>query len=775
MMIALVLSGMRTVAGGVGPIMGLWQGRRSNGSRLALGQVASSHPTVVSPAADHGPPATGHRRAATVLAAVIIAVSGACGRPAPVARAPGLNANVLLITIDTLRADAVGAYGTRAVATPNIDRLAQGGVRFTNAHAHNVVTLPSHANILSGRYPFQHGVRENSGVRFSPAMETLATLLKTRGYRTGAFVSAFPLDVRFGLDRGFDVYDDRYGKSNEHSEFHVPERPGADTVAAALAWINGTPASGAPAPGTQPPPTDHQPPYFAWVHLYEPHFPYKPPEPFASRYSGAPYLGEVATADAAIAPLVQRVLDDRATGPTIVILTGDHGEALGEHGEKSHGLFAYEATLHVPLILFAPHLFAARVVDEPVRHVDIAPTVLDAIGAPPLAAADGRSLLTMAQTGAASLSPSYFEALSTNLNRGWAPLYGVSRGSLKYIDLPIPELYDLASDPAETRNLAASRTVDVRELQHLLAPFRSADRGSARTNENADTRERLKSLGYVTGSAAPKARYIEADDPKRLVELNHAIDDVVSRYQRGDLAGAIALGQDIVRQRPDMPLSHSHLAFLYNEAGDHRSAVEAIRRALALNPAAEDVAALCGAYLTEAGLAREAVTRLAPYAGEATPDVDVLIAYGVALASDGRPKDALAAFERAHTIDPTSALPLVNVGTVYLMAGDRDRASASLTEALRLDPASARAHNTLGVIAAQRRDYPTAIAYWQRAIDLDPRDHQTLYNLGDLLIQLGRPGEARPYWERYVRIAPPGLEARDIARVRQWLAEHLPR
>src|SRR3954454_18101086 len=220
---------------------------------------------------------------ALVVSAAALIVG--CAKPSS---EPRPSPNVLLITIDTLRADALGAYGNRSVSTPWIDRLAAGGVRFTQAHASAVVTLPSHATILSGLYPFHHGVRENAGFRFSPQLDTLATLLRARQYRTGAFVSAFPLDSRFGLTRGFDVYDDRFPKG-EATAFRVPERKDGDTVAAALDWIG---------PGATPAP------WFAWVHVYEPHFPYAPPEPFATRYQGAPYFGEVAAADAALAPLI---------------------------------------------------------------------------------------------------------------------------------------------------------------------------------------------------------------------------------------------------------------------------------------------------------------------------------------------------------------------------------------------------------------------------------------------------------------------------------------
>jgi arylsulfatase A-like enzyme/Tfp pilus assembly protein PilF len=700
-------------------------------------------------------------RLRVVSAAVIaIAVTLGCRTPT-MRREPGLN--VLLITIDTLRADALGAYGNSTVSTPLLDRLSAGGVRFSRALAQTVVTLPSHANILSGRYPFAHGVRENSGFRFPGDVDTLATLLKARGYRTGAFVSAFPLDVRFGLARGFDVYDDRYGKGAERAAFREPERAGTATVAAASAWINqqSNPQSAIRNP---------QSPWFAWVHVYEPHFPYAPPEPYATRYRAAPYLGEVSAADVALAPLIAPILEQGGNARTLVVVTGDHGESLGDHGEQTHGLFAYEATLRVPLIVYQPRLFSSRVVSDPVRHVDILPTVLDALGVAPPQGLDGASLLPAMETSGRVDAPSYFEALSASLNRGWAPLSGVARGPLKYIDLPIPELYDVAADPAEARNLASSRPEDVRQLQTLLRQLRASDRGVARAAESADTRKRLGSLGYLSGTAAQKSSYTEADDPKRLVALDHEIDQVISRYQGGDLRGAIALGEKIVGERPDMAVSLTHLAFLYSEAGDHARAARTANRALELNPAAADVAALLGAYLTDAGLAKEAVARLEPYTRGPQPDLDVLIAYGVALASTGRGAEALAAFERARALDRTSGLPLTNIGMLYLMAGAGDRAAAAFNEAVTIDATLARAHNGLGVVAAQRGAFEEAANHWKQAVALDPHDHQALYNLGDVLIRLGRPGEARPYWTSYLRELPSGVDEKDRARVRMWLS-----
>jgi arylsulfatase A-like enzyme/tetratricopeptide (TPR) repeat protein len=669
-------------------------------------------------------------------------------RDRPLRRQSGLD--VLLVTVDTLRADALGSYGNTTAETPWMDRLAAGGVRFAQAHAQNVVTLPSHANILSGRYPLAHGVRDNSGYRFPAAPDTLATILKRAGYRTGAFVSAFPLDSRFGLDRGFDVYDDRLGDPEARTAFLMPERSGARTIAEAQRWRQ---AQGAG-------------PTFTWIHLYEPHFPYTPPEPYATRFASSPYHGEVAYADALLGPVLEPLLRAGRDGRTLVILTGDHGEGLGEHGEQTHGIFAYETTLHVPLILYAPRLFGPLAAATRVRHVDILPTVLDALGLPPPADVSGRSLLGIANGAEGSADASYFEALSSSVNRGWAPLTGLAQGRWKLIDLPLPELYDLEADPHETRNIAATRTTEMETLRAQLARMRGADRGTARTEESAETRERLRSLGYASARAPARRGYTAEDDPKRLIGLDAAIQDVVTLYQSGRFDAALTRVHDVLAQRPDMPLASQHLAFLQRTTGDLAGAVATLQRALALHPDDTDTAALLGAYLDESGRAREAAAVLEVYAARESPDLDVLMARGAALAHDGRTQEARDTFERALSIDPSSAEAKANLGTVSLAVNDYAQARTILEESLALDPDVSRAHNALGVIAAETGHPDEAIAHWKRAVELNPREWDTLFNLGKLLRRQGREKEARPYIERFIREAPPAQYAADIRALR---------
>ena len=698
------------------------------------------------------------RRNPALVAAVLLALLGAflLSRPGAVPRDPGLS--VLLISIDTLRADALGAYGNKTVRTPWIDRLARDGVRFTRAYAHNVVTFPSHSNILSGQYPLTHGVRDNTGFRFPPDQPTIATRLKERGFTTAAFVSAFVLDSRFGLDRGFDLYDDHTAGLERQSPFMVPDRKATDTVAQAVRWIDAH--------------QDQQ--FFAFVHLYDPHFPYQPAEPFASRHKDSPYYGEVEAVDAALEPLLKPILDGPRGKKTLVILTSDHGEALGEHGESTHGTFAYESTLRVPLILRLPGV-AGREVDEPVRHIDILPTVLDPLGVNPAADLPGTSLWPLALgVRAKDGFSSYFESLSTSLNQGWAPLRGIFDGRFKYIDLPLPELYDLQTDGSELKNLVAAEPQRLDALRAALSRERSREKEVKRSGEDAATLERLRALGYVgAAQAAPqKDRYTAADDPKNLIAIDTRNREILTLFMEGRVEDAIVRARSILKERPNMAGVSLQLAYLERARGNLTAAVVAARRSVELKPLDAEGVSLLGAYLTESGRAPEAIKTLEPYMKVTAPDFDVLTALGLAYAAVGRVPEARQVFIKARAVEPSNGTALLNLGALELMAGNRDAARAALEQALELDDSLAKAHNTLGVISAQEGNVPEAVVRWRRAVELNPRDYQTLFNLGTTLEKQGDIPGARTYYEAYVRVAPVALEARDMARVRDWLARH---
>jgi arylsulfatase A-like enzyme/tetratricopeptide (TPR) repeat protein len=659
--------------------------------------------------------------------------------------------NVLLITVDTLRADALGASGNAAAATPRIDRLAGTGVRFASAYAHSPLTLPSHASILTGRLPFEHGVRDNAGFRLRRGTETLATRLHAGGFRTGAFVSGFPLDSRFGLAAGFDVYDDRFVDATPRPLFLEQERRGTETVAAAVRWL--TQQAG------------HR--WFCWVHLYEPHFPYTPPAPLAARFAGNPYAGEVAAVDEALAPLLDPVLAEGDAGGTLVVLTADHGESLGEHGEATHGLFAYDSTLQVPLLLYHAASLRPRVVTGPASHVDIVPTVLDILGLPAAASVRGRSLREPALGARNGGEVVYFEALSGSLNRGWAPLTGLIANGMKYIELPIPELYDLRADPGETRNLAPMRSRDVDMRRTLLQSYAGGEVRPA--DETAEVRERLRALGYASGPPAGRLPADRGEDPKNGMAVDAALQEVARLYAAGDLAGALDHSRTLAAGHPDMRVALLQLSNLEREAGNLPGAIAPLRHALELHPGDEEAASLLGAALTAANRSAEAVRLLEPYAAGPEPDVQVLVAYGLALARAGRFEEAHARLDQARRGDPTNALLAVTAGTIDVMWGHRPDARRAFESALALNPGFARAHSSLGALAEEDGRRHDAIEQWRRAVAIDPGEYEKLLAFAIALAGNGRREAAAAYFQLFAEGAPATRYGDDIARARAWL------
>ncbi|MCU1385182.1 MAG: hypothetical protein JWL71_3879 [Acidobacteria bacterium] len=634
--------------------------------------------------------------------------------------------NVLLITIDTLRVDRVGAFGGRPGLTPHLDRLAASGVRFTRAYSAAPLTLPSHASILTAVSPPVHGLRANGLFRLGARLPTLATVLKGAGYRTGAFVGAFVLDARFGLNRGFDVYDDRYGEKPAGGAAEGAERRAEDVIKPATAWI------------VNPQSAIRNPQWFAWVHLYDPHEPYRAPEPYASQHE--PYDAEVAYADA----MVGKLLDDlRAAGQldrTLVTVAADHGESLGEHGERTHGVFVYDATMRVPWIVSGSGVggqgSGARR-DDLVRLIDLAPTVLDLLGVAAPAEFEGRSVRAI---GATDERAAYIEAMDANVTRGWAPLTGIATRDAKLIDLPIPELYDLAADPGESTNLyardpARARTLEAR-LRGETAAFAARGSAAERTTLSADARQRLQALGYVASSAEPGARvYSDADDPKTLIAPANELQRAVTAFNTGARGPAMAAARTIMQQHPHFATAYGMYASMQRQSGDLPGAIATVEDAARRGIADQSVMVVLAGYLQEAGDAAKAVAVL-----------EAVIA--------------------AH---PDYAEAYNSLGVVLSRLGRHDRARIALRQVLELDPTSAAAYENLAVDELSAGELPAAIDDLRRALDLDPHLYDALYNLAEALLTLGRGDEARPLIERFVREAPPARYAPDIARFKALL------
>lgn len=668
----------------------------------------------------------------------------------------------MLVTIDTLRADALGYAGNAAAETPNLDRLAASGWAFDRAHAHSVMTLPSHASLLTGRLPYGHGVRDNAGFVLPEAVPTVAEAFVDAGFRTAAFVAAYPLDARYGLDRGFDVYDDSYPEGSTRG-FAVAERSGAEVVAAAISWWRMHDGERR----------------FLWVHLYEPHVPYEPPAPFSTRFAERPYLGEVAAADEYVGRLIAAVAPSEVGRDLLLVVTSDHGEGLGDHGEETHGLFAYESTLAVPLVLWAEVLTGARI-DEPVRLVDVPPTLLEAagIGTAGLPDIAGRSLWREAEEGAGvgggGVDVTYFEALRPNLQRGWAPLRGVIgrlgsdesdvRRLLKYVSLPLPELYDLDADPDEARNLFGEEAALASELATLL-PAESEWPPAAGT-VSEDERRALESLGYLSsggGRGLPQT-YGAEDDPKALVDLDRTIQAYSRAYQDGRLIEAEDLARRTIERRPQMGLGYSNLAQVLLDQGRIAEAlrlmVDAERRGLA-SPFLQRQLALT---LAQVGRPEDAVRLMERHAESRDPDT--LNVLGLVLAEAGQTGRAREVLLRSLVVDQRNPQARQNLALAALHEGDWPVCEQQARAALALNPALPLAWNYLGIALFNQRRGGEAIEAWQRSVELNPRDLDVLFNLGTVASRAGRLEIAKPALERFVREASaPGLAARFAADV----------
>lgn len=498
---------------------------------------------------------------ATLLASALLAgVSGCGAAPPPEVRARPQPKRIVLVTIDTWRSDALGASGSGRVKTPNLDAFAKGGLYCPKAWSSATLTAPSHASILTGLQPFRHGVRNNHGFKLAPTARSLAALLGERGFATAAFVSAHPLARISGLDSGFSVYDDRFAPGDLLSV--VPRsRPGSETIDAARAWLRGAPEK-----------------FFLWVHLYEPHDPYSPPEPYRTTYAAVPYFGEVAYADELVGRL-KAALGAAGEKDTLWIITGDHGEGLEDHGESTHSLFVYDATARVPLILWAPGTIAPARLDY-ARLVDVAPTVLALAGLSPPSGLDGRPL-----TGPAASrerQPAYVETMYGFLDFGAAPVRAMSDGRYKVIDVPRPEIYDLTADPAESRNLEGPNPPQpVERLRKSLAALPAAPPPAARTVD--DDAKALKSLGYV-GAGGEYALGRGGMDPKAFAPLFRKLSAVRALSDARRWAEAAPLYAQLLAEFPRSSVLACELGLVEMAQGKFSDAETHLRLALDRNP-----------------------------------------------------------------------------------------------------------------------------------------------------------------------------------------------
>ncbi len=672
--------------------------------------------------------------------------------------------NVLLISVDTLRADYLGAYGG-AVPTPSFDALAKEGVLFEKTVSHAPITLPSHASILTGSYPIAHGVRDNGSFRLDASQNSLAEVFQASGYRTAAFVGSFALDSRFGLDQGFDVYDDDYGDTSELGEFHVSERAAEAVLDSAQAWLDEL--------------NDER--WFVFIHLFDPHFPYAPPPPFGREYADDPYAGEVAYVDSALGHFLDELRKAGKLSNVLIVATADHGEGLGEHGEKTHAMFAYDSTLHVPLILNWQSFLPEGVrVPSRVRLIDLAPTVAELAGLEAPQGCQGRSLIPIV-TGVEKPEDrdSYFEAMTFHLNRDLAPLTGLYHGPHKYIDLPIPELYDLGADPQESDNLFEIQPEFGRQaasvLDQLITSHSTEVTGEIRTAElDRETVARMESLGYLV---APRRRgksreYTQEDDPKRLLHLADRMDEGMAAQRSGHTDEAIRLFRAVLSERPSYGSAYAYLADVFYEVGRLDQAIAALQEAQEKGAQTVTTRSKLGAYLQEAGRLEESVSVLESLIEDNPSHAEAHNYLGISYARLGRPDKAIEALEKLVELDSSSANAYSNMGSAYVELERFQQAERHFLQALEINPRLAFAWNGLGVTHDQARRPEEAIRAWKRAVELDRRQYEALYSLGVILTELERPAEAIGYLEQFLASTPLNRYRQERENVR-WLVNEL--
>ncbi|HVO11710.1 MAG TPA: sulfatase-like hydrolase/transferase [Vicinamibacteria bacterium] len=653
-------------------------------------------------------------------------------------------ANVLLVTIDTLRADHVGAYGDAKADTTGFDRLAREGVLVEDAVSHVPETRPSHASILTGRYPYEHGIRDNAAGPIAPGMPTLATLLKAAGYDTAAFIGAYPVSRSSGLDRGFDVYDDPFEKAVDGRT----ERRAQEVVDRALGWL------GRP----------HARPFLTWVHLFDPHAPYTPPQPFASRFAGRLYDGEVAYADSQLRRLLGWLDGSGQRANTLVVVTSDHGESLGEHGEEEHGLLVYDATLHVPLVLSWPgHLPAAVRVRGQFRSVDLLPTLLGLLGLPAVETSGASRADVLARGGRIPDNESYAESLYGAIHFGWARLRALRSQGWKYIEAPRPELYHLGEDPGELRNVLSSREAVASGMRQSLGRFGGGvgDKAAAAPIDQGAL-ERLAALGYVGGVGS--AVTVTGKDPKdgvREVERERqGMREALRLFKQNDIDRALPLLEELARGKTGSFNVEFYLGRALLAKARPREAIPHLRRAMDAAPQATTTAVYLAQAQLAAGLDQDAAATVARGLERSPDNPDLLEMKGRLLLRQDDAAGARAALEKAVGLAPRNARVRAGLSDAFRQLGDFTRAESEAREAERLDPDSPAPRVARGLaLAASDREAEAAEAF-RSALKLAPENPEALYYLAAVELNAGHGAEARRLLHKLLAVSPgyPGAD-----------------
>lgn len=661
------------------------------------------------------------------------------------------NFSIILITLDTIRADRIGCYGFSDIKTPIIDSFAHEGVMFKKCFAPTPLTLPSHTSIMSGTLPLYHGVRDNTGFLVPSELPTLAKVFKNSGYETAAFVAAYVLDSKWGLDKGFDYYFDQFDLGLYKSQSIADiQRPADKVMDKVLTWVSSRNLSK----------------FFIWIHLFDPHTPYEPPSPYKEEYPNNPYLGEIAFADNQLGRLVEYIKESHLVENTIIVFTGDHGESLGEHEEQTHGFFIYQEGIHVPLIFVTPFKkFQGITRDMVVSSIDIAPTILEMAGLPIPMEVQGQSLLPLFYKEKSKKNVlAYSETYYPRFHFGWSELKSIQDERYKVIVSPKAELYDLYNDPHEINNLAEKDESLLRYYFDKYNQFVSEFSRNAHINNYTRADEKslqiLKSLGYIgtpINTSSLKKVGKELANPRDKIDLFNRIGMAYEIGSQGKFNEAVSILEKVITEEPEVMNAYTMLGNLYFSQGQYDKAVTYFNNALEKRPDdPTSIISIANSYIKMKKFS-EAENVLINYLENVQPDsVDSMIFFllGKINWALNNYDDSLKYYYECLKLNPNSSTTLMELAKIYSIQEQTNKAEQYIQRCLNLNPKLTDAHYTLAQILEKKGAKQAAIHAYLKEMEISPNHFSACYNLSVLYRELGRVPEEKRYLEKAIEINP---------------------
>lgn len=653
--------------------------------------------------------------------------------------------NVILVTIDTLRADHVGIYEEGNADTPHLDALAREGVLFERCIAQTPLTLPSHTSILSGTYPLYHRVRDNGGFRVPGQLEFVSEVLKEKGFSTSAFIGAFVLHSRWGINQGFDTYSDEFEISKYKAILLENDRNAESVLADASAWIKKN--------------KDKQ--FFTWIHLYDPHTPYNPPSPYDEKNPGNPYRGEVEYTDHQLGAFFSFLKENNLYDKCLIIAAADHGECLGEHGEEEHGLFIYESAVWVPLIIKAPVEFPVKRIKHVVELVDLAPTILHMLDIQVPRSYQGESVLNlMLGKERKKENIAYTETFYPRLHFGWSALKAFYRGEWKYISAPGEELYKVDIDRGEKENLALREPSEAKRIKKRIWHFQKQKSKNALSpgaikNMAKKDLERLRSLGYVTGTAAVETSLEKnLPDAKDKIHVYQDFKEAEKRMNEGKYDEAIQRITSVIRSDPAIIDAHVLLGQCYRNKGMHREAIESFYHVLEMKPDYNFTMIDLVTSLNALNQYEKAKEEIRKFLKRFPQDYILYEMLGNVYFYQQDYENALKPYEKSIEIEKNNATALRQVGHIYLIKKEYNKARSFLGQALKINPQLKEIYYLLALIEEENGALANAVDYYKKELENNPRDYKASYNLAEDLRKMGSPDQAIGYYRKTIQNQP---------------------